>query len=159
MKVEVGIKLALALVLGLSVACSSKEPVEIVIDEYYPSTRQLPPEPVYSRLAWSNLPEPVPSAYSKKSPYLRPVMAFDLPRSNLEEALEALSQTIGYELSYPKKLRRKPVSLQVEGTVDEVAREIARQTNLDVHLNHGARRVEVSQKRSPVQPRLPAKAH
>lgn len=124
--------------------------------EYYRATyRQLPPPPVYSRVTWSHLPQPTPRQAKQNSPLLRQVIRFELPNSTLGEAIEALSQTIGYQAEYPSDLAARAVSLNVEGSPDEVLEMVAQQAKVNAQLDRVARVVRVTAEQSEVQPVLP----
>lgn len=147
----------LVLLLTPLVGCTSNkalyEDLEPRIEYYDVSYRQAPHEPVYSRLAWSHLPKPVVAQEAEKAPLLLPVILFDLPNSNLREALEALSQTIGYRLEYPRALAGRSVSIVREATVDVILTEIGRQARVETELDHNARTIRVVDGRT--QPLLP----
>jgi len=139
------------------------EPIEPVQrkTEYYKVVRQqLPPEPVYSRLTWSQLPAPAVACHSceakEKAPLLQPVIQFNLAKSNLAEALEAVSQTIGYRLEFPAKWSKRPISINFTGTVEQALAEIAQQAGVRASLDHELRLVKVVDKK--VTPYLPPAA-
>lgn len=134
-------------------ACSSRPDV-VVRTEYYPSAfRQNAPEPVYSRLMWSHLPQPIQAKADNDAPYLMPKISFELPNSNLEETLQALAQTIGYRWSYPAELGTRRVSVKRVGTVDEILSEIGRQAGVETELDHEQRLVRAYDR--SMAPRLP----
>ncbi len=140
------------LVLQFAACSSSSEPV--VRTEYYPTAfRQNAPEPVYSRLTWSHLPQPVQKKAANDAPYLMPKLAFELPNSNLEETLQALAQTIGYRWSYPSELGDRRVSVKRVGTVEEILSEIGRQAGVETELDHEQRLVRAFDR--SMAPRLP----
>lgn len=124
-----------------------------VTEKYRPAMRQLPPEPVYSRLMWSHSPQPIPAATAKKAPYLQPVIQFEFPNSNLEEAIQALAQTMGYRWSLPKELSSRGVSINQSGTVDEILGELGRQARVNAHVDHEQRVVFVVDETT--NPKLP----
>src|SRR5262245_36490409 len=132
---RVGVSIILVGALGLF-GCSSKKPVEPVIEYYQPAFRQLPPEPVYSRLTWGHLPQPIKPKVRESAPLLMPVMAFELPRTTLGEAIEALAQSIGYYWSYPADVSRRPIAIKMTGSVDQILREIGKQADVYAILDH-----------------------
>ncbi len=136
-------------------ACSSNSDSrpEPKYEYYHPVSRKFAPEPVYSRVTWSHLPEPLPSRSIEKAPYFQPVINFLLPNSNLAEAVEALSQTIGYRWMSPKGLYGRKVSIEMEGTIEEVLGEIAKQASVDAKLDHSKRLVRIIDRQ--VLPKLP----
>lgn len=138
-------KKVLAIILLLSgVACSSSAKKEKFIVEQYPvAYRQLPPEPVYSRFAWAHLPGPAPIKVKDNAPLLMPEVSFELHRSNLEEAIQSLAQTIGYTWSYPADVAKKTVSMNMVAPVDEILQEIEKQTGVKTILDHDNRILRV----------------
>jgi hypothetical protein len=123
------------------VGCSRKP--EPIVQYYYPATKQLPMEPVYSRLTWSHLPQPYPAPYRENSPKIQPVIKFELLNSKLEEAIQALSRTIGYRWDYPADVARRRVSIRMTGTAEEIATAIGREAGVHVEFDSAQRRIRV----------------
>ncbi len=127
----------------LCVSCSPQKPEFEFIEpreEYYQAaTRQAPIEPVYSRVTWSHLPRPVGEQRVEKGQLYQPVIEFSMKNATLLEALEALSQTIGYELRYPTQYGSRAVSMEITGTVEEVLKEVSRQAKVSARLDHKRR--------------------
>ncbi len=143
-----GIRLLPLLALTLASCSSTEQPVVV---EYYPvSYRQLPPEPVYSRITLSHLPQPVGTKRAVSAPMLSPVLMVDLPHSDLREAVEALAQALGYRTEYPRGLLSRPVSIKMEGRIDQLIREVEKQAQVIIVLNHDERRVIVSPEPSSI---------
>lgn len=136
-------RLILGAALAVVVGCAPTPAVKPKVENYYPAYRQLGPEPVYSRLAWSNLPQPAARSAREKGPYLSPVISFNLGDSTLQEAIEALSQTIGYQWSFPPQAASRPVRVKMKGSVSEILSEISRQANVEAELDHQNRMVTV----------------
>lgn len=111
---------------------------------YFPARRQSPPPPVYSRLMWGHPPAPTPLRSKNDAPYLSPTISFELSRSNLEEAVEALAQTLGYRWFLPSDLASRPVSLKFVGTADQIIAKIAEQAGVIGEIDHEQRTVRVS---------------
>jgi hypothetical protein len=130
-------------ILGLGACSSAKEPKGPFIEYYQPAFRQFPPEPVYSRLTWSHLSQPIKPKVRENAPLLMPTMAFELPRTTLGEAIEALAQSIGYYWSYPPESAGRPVAIKMTGSVDQILREIGRQADVYAVLDHKGRMVRV----------------
>lgn len=145
----------LSLLLVVPAGCSKvyKSGPRTITETYRPAYRQLPPEPVYSRLMWSHAPQPIPAATTQKAPYLQPVIQFEFPNSNLEEAIQALAQTMGYRWSLPKELSSRGVSVNQSGTVDEILGELGRQARVNAHVDHEQRVVFVVD--GSTNPKLP----
>jgi len=123
----------------LAVSCTPTKSFDYVEPrvEYYPvASRQAPIEPVYSRVTWSHLPRPVGNKSAEKGELYQPVIEFSMKNATLLEALEALSQTIGYELRYPTQYGSRAVSMELTGTVEEVLKEVSRQAKVEARLDH-----------------------
>ncbi len=124
-------------------ACSAPPPPTPRI-EYYPvAFRQDAPEPVYSRMMWSHLPQPTPPKSETAAPLIHPVLSFEMPNATLREALEALSQSLGYRAEYSKEIQRRRVSLKLVGTVDEILGAIEKQAHVKTELDHDERKIHV----------------
>ncbi len=143
------VKLALVVFVGSVfgsgiVGCGGNdEPRPVTVAYYQPAYRQTPPEPVYSRITWSHLPQPMRTKVKENAPILMPTISFELPNSSLQEAIEALAQTIGYNWHYPQSAANRKVRIKMVGSVEDVLHEIARQTQVEAVLDHEARMVRV----------------
>ena len=135
-------KLWIIPILALSVTACSVTPKEIEAPKRY-ATRQVAPEPVYSRVMWTHPSKPIAEKANGSAPLMMPVISFELINSNIEEAIEALAQTIGYNWHYPKPLGRTPVSIKMVGSVEEILSEIGRQGGVSTILDHERRLVRV----------------
>lgn len=134
-------------------SCSSGTAGGPTIEHYKTAFRQTAPEPVYSRLTWSHLPEPMPTEGALNAPYLSPTVSFELPNSTLEEAVVALAQTIGYEPVYPVELASRKVSIDKVATIDEILADIEEQAGVFAEVNHQRRFLRFSD--GSTQPKLP----
>src|SRR5690349_15105847 len=90
-----------AILTAAPLGCSKNDSKGPVIEYYQPAFRQFPPEPVYSRVTWSQLPGPIKPRVRQDAPLLVPTIVFDMPKSTVGEAIEALGQAIGYSWTYP----------------------------------------------------------
>ncbi len=134
----------LVLLLLTSSSCSSAKKEEKSVIEYYPvAYRQLAPQPVYSRVTWSNLPGPIPPKVRDNAPLLLPTISFELHRTNLDEAIQALAQTMGYTWSYPAEVAKKKISINMVAPVDEILREIESQAKVNAVLDHESRTLRI----------------
>jgi hypothetical protein len=133
--------------------CSSEKPKGPEIEYYQAAYRQLPPEPVYGRLMWSNLPAPIHPRARETAPLLMPTMAFEFPRSNLGDTIQALAQAIGYTWSCPNDVAKRPIAIKMTAPVDQILREISRQGQVYGVLDHEQRVVRVVSK-SMISPEL-----
>lgn len=136
--------------------CADRSELAPKIDYYLPSTRTAAPEPVYNRVMYSHLPAPNPLKTKENSPFLPVTISFEMPGSNLKEAVEALAQTIGYRWDYPTGLKNRAVSVKMVGRVDEVLQEISRQAGVTSEIDYDQRVVRV--KGAAAVPRLVGKA-
>lgn len=133
-----------ALLLG---ACSggfagSKSKIEY--QHYRPVVRQLPPEPVYSRLTWSHPPKPIPHEPEEVEPVYLPFSAqYEFKSATLEEALNGAAQSIGYEARYTKLIASRPVSIELEGTLEEFLKELCKQTGTVARISTYERWIEL----------------
>lgn len=134
-----------------TLACSANEPV--AVEYYQPAYRTSPPAPVYSRVMWSHLPRPIAPKARDTAPLILPEVQFEFPNSNLGEAIEALAQTMGYRWHYPSSVSNRKIQIRMEGTVEEVLREISAQANVQAQFDHKKRLIIVFD--SNMIPRLP----
>ena len=134
-----------------AVSCSSGP--SVYVEPYHVAYRQAPPEPVYSRLMWSQLPGPIRPKSTAEAPLYLPVVSIELPNATLGEAIEALATTMGYRWDYPSGLARRPVHIKMDGTADEILSEIGRQGGVQTMFDHEARMVRVMG--DGVRPSLP----
>ena len=125
------------------VSCSSTKPQNVRVEYYRPAYRQIAPEPVYSRLTWSHLSSPDRPKLEGNAPLLLPIVSFELGSTTLDEAVEALAQTMGYRWSYPKDLAKRSVRLKMEGTVEEILNEIGRQAKVNAGFDHANRTIRI----------------
>ncbi|MCB0322081.1 MAG: hypothetical protein KDD69_00875 [Bdellovibrionales bacterium] len=152
MKTRLATRIAiLLLMVGVGTACSDTQPV--AVEYYQPAYRTTPPEPVYNRLMWSHLPKPIAPKTAEVAPALLPEVEFDMPDAKLGEAIEALAQTMGYRWHYPNKVAGRQIKIRMEGTVEDVLKEIGRQGNVYAQFDHEHRLIVVMD--SDMVPRLP----
>ena len=147
--------ISLLIICLILVSCSSKDEggPETIVEYYQPAFRTEPTPPIYSRLMWSHQSEPIGQRTAVESSYILPVISFELHQTSLEEAIEALAQTMGYRWHYPKDIAKRSIKINMEGTVEEVLREIGKQANVSAEFDHKNKMVLV---RSPnTFPRLP----
>ena len=143
--------------LGISAllqACSSAPVYKIV--HYQPAYRQEAPQPVYSRLMWSHLPESIKPRSRADAPLMMPEVFVELKDVTADEAVEALAQTMGYRWENSGSASGTRISIHREGTVDEILGEIKAKTNLALELDHENRVIRLADKR--LLPALPGEA-
>ncbi|HMO19054.1 MAG TPA: hypothetical protein PKA63_13185 [Oligoflexia bacterium] len=136
--------LSLLLLILLFSGCSSTPTYRVVY--YQPAYRQAPPEPVYSRLMWSHLPAPVRPKSRDDAPLLHPDIFVELKDVSLDEAVEAIAQTMGYRWEYPGIASKGKISIHMEGSVEEVLAEIRKQSNVPLRLDHDRRMIKLADK-------------
>lgn len=139
-------------------------------EPYRVAFRQSPPPPVYNRVIYSNLPRPITTdsgsptstgsdvglgekVEQNKAKLYQPVMRFKFSPGTFGEAVEAISQTIGYKLEYPAEYAKRRVALDLTGTIDQALAELERQARVTISLEHDAKAIRVSD--GIVRPKLP----
>ena len=102
------------------------------------ATRQLPPEPVYNRLRWVRPPQVTPSRKidAKRSPLILPVVHYSVKQTPACEALLVLAATSRYRSYCASAVEPKRVSLDMLGTIDEIAQEISHNAGIKVVVDH-----------------------
>lgn len=109
------------------------------------ATRQLPPDPVYSRLKWVHLPEMYPSMMYKASedrPRYFPVFHFQINNRELCDAAVQLAGTARYSSYCSSLLKGERITLQALGTIDELAKKIENSSSkVRVVVDHENREV------------------
>ena len=126
----------------LCVACSSGDK-KLEVEKYRPATHQLPLEPRYSKVTWSHLPKPIVPESNVKGPYMRKVMSYEVPNSDVKESLTILSNSVGYEAVIPKELEKRKVSLIMEGTTLEILNAICTQAGISAEIDDAKRVIKV----------------
>lgn len=107
------------------------------------AVRQLPPEPVYNRLRYVHLPEPLPErdkTASKRSVVL-PIFEFQVENITLDEAALILASAMRYDSYAAPSIAERKVELTSLGTVDELAQQIAKHTGSYVFVDHNNRQI------------------
>ncbi|NMC63324.1 MAG: hypothetical protein GYA55_09175 [SAR324 cluster bacterium] len=149
--------ITIVLISALSTACSDLKPYEPQSerkDFFYP-VRQLPPEPVYSRLKYVYLPDVIPEAPTGESANrIDPKIHLTVTNSTLERTAQALAETVHYKGFIAQEIAQQPYSCDLSGTVDEVAENISSDSNIDVVVDHSQREIRFLP-RTSVPPRLP----
>ena len=132
-----------AMLLALT-ACSSTVSDPVKVTYYQPVYRTSPPDSVYSRVMWSNLPHPIQPRAKANAPLILPTVTFDMPNATFDQAIEALAQSLGYRWDYPNYLAKKKIRIRItDGSVEQVLAEINRQANTNAMLDHERRIVRV----------------
>lgn len=131
--------------------CSPKQIIGSDINEnksesYQVASRQLPPEPVYNRLTWVNLPVVYPAAKvspRNDRPQIFPVFHFSINNKPLCDAAHMLAGTARYSSYCSTLLKNQTVSLSALGTIDEIADKLEEHTQARVVVDHTNREVRL----------------
>ena len=141
------VSLATASVAVALCACSSTELPNKERDPFFRTvTRQLAPEPSYNRLRWGHLPSPIPVSAEQdpSAPLILPVVHFEITKGTLREAAAMLAATTKYGSYTSSSVEGRRISLNMLGTVDEIASEISRKTGISAVIDHNNRQVRLS---------------
>ncbi|MDR2338337.1 MAG: hypothetical protein LBE20_06835 [Deltaproteobacteria bacterium] len=122
------------------VSCSSRK---VLVETYQPVIKKLPQDHRYSKVTWSHLPKPIVPETETKGPYLKKVMTFDVPNSNVKESIMILAHSAGYEAIIPKELEGRRVSVVMDGTTIEILETICRQANISSEVDDKQRIIKV----------------
>jgi hypothetical protein len=151
--VKVLITIAFA-VMTLS-GCSSSKPVppKKEVSKAFPvANRQLAPEPVYSRTRWVQLPEVLPasganalkpakSRQALEKPMMFQVINFELDDGTLKEAAQMLAASSRYQAFCDPSFAEKKISINMLGTIHEIANKISEASGVDILIDHTNREV------------------
>ena len=107
------------------------------------STTQTAPQPVYSRLRWVHLPEPLPSRQMPESgaPQIYPVFHMQLKNTRLEDVARLLASTARYSSYCASTVADKKVTVNRLGTIDELAQYIQQDAGVRVVVDHENKQV------------------
>ncbi|MCB0320342.1 MAG: hypothetical protein KDD60_05395 [Bdellovibrionales bacterium] len=125
--------------------CSShefEEPAQVRV--YSIADRQLPRDPVYSRLRWVHLPEMHPARHvevNPERPLLLPVNHFSIQDKPLCDAAALLAGSARYSAYCSSLLKDEKISLEALGTIDEIATLIEKNSQARVIVDHSNREV------------------
>jgi hypothetical protein len=133
-------------------ACGGAPIYKVV--QYQPAYRQEAPQPVYSRLMWSHLPEPVKPRTRPDAPLMLPDVFVELKDVTVDEAVEALAQTMGYRWENSVGASGPRISVHMEGNVEEILGEIKAKSNMPLELSHEDKVIRLADKR--LIPSLPS---
>lgn len=113
---------------------------------YLISYRQTAPQPTYNRLHWVHSPDLLPSKeLPEASPErVMPVFHLELKNTPVDEAALVIAGTSRYSAKCSSSDCRKKVSLNVLGTTDELAEELARKSGMRVIVDHEQGEVRVA---------------
>lgn len=102
------------------------------------AVRQLPPEPVYNRLRYVHLPEPLPARdkLANENSLMLPVFEFQVENVTLDEAALILASAVRYDSYAAPSIAEREVTLTSLGTVEELAQQLAKDTDSYVFVDH-----------------------
>lgn len=120
------------------------------------ASRQLAPEPTYSRLRWVRPPEVIPSERKAEAevPAIVPVMQLEIKDASLEEVARLLASTAQYSSYCSSLVAKQKVTLNRLGTIDELGKEIEKIAQIRVIIDHGSRQIRFLADHTPTAPRL-----
>ena len=113
--------------------------------DYRVTYRRFAPDSVYNRLKWVQLPAPVPSEKTAQGdlPYIFPIIEFSVKNESLEEAIGVLAASAGYQAYTESSIAGKKLSLEMLGTMDEVALRIAERADVKIVVDHDGKVIRV----------------
>ena len=109
------------------------------------AVRQAPLPPVYNRIRTVHLAEPLPSRdnHPVTNRIITPVFQFEAEDSTFEEVALILANTAKYSSYCDPNIANKKVSIITLGTIDEIANEIEKETNVIVKIDHQNKEVKI----------------
>ena len=124
---------------------------------FRPAIRQLPPDPVYNRLTKVYLPEVLPTKaeITTERPLVLPIIHLSLKEDSLDQAAKLLAQSARYNAYCSSSIASKKISLEVLGTIDELADEIAKTAAVKTVVDHINREVRFLALADPISPTFP----
>jgi hypothetical protein len=104
------------------------------------ATRQLPLPPTYNPVRWVRPPEVLPSRANpnqpKPVPKVAQIMHFTVKDTTLKETSEILANAMGYRSYCSSLIADRTITLDMLGTLQEVATEIEKNFRIRVVLDH-----------------------
>jgi len=118
--------------------------------------RQLPPEPVYSRLRIVRPPEVIPNAprVDTQAPAVVPVLHLEVKDMKLDEVARVLASAAQYSSYCSSLVAQQTLSLNRLGTLDELGAEVEKAAQIRVIIDHAGRQVKFLAEHAPTAPRL-----
>ena len=125
--------------------CSAKGPVKDEVRLNKIHDKQLPSEKVYGRLKWvyapSTLPDE-PGLAAEEAPKINKIVHFTLKKGKLSEAATALASISNYSSYCSSEIADRPISLDMLGTIDEIAEAISQNAGISVVVDHSTKAVQ-----------------
>lgn len=134
---------AAALVIASLFGCSRHTVEDTERKVFGVTVRRYDPQPVYKRTRLVHLPAPIPVArnYRNSAPLILPVIHFELTDASLEEAARILGETSRYSSYCASSVADKHITLTALGTVDELAKKIAKVAEIETVVDHHNREI------------------
>lgn len=114
-------------------------------NEIHPiANKQLPPEPIYNPVRWVRPPEVTPARkadYKPSNKIISLVYSFTVKDSTIEKTSLALANALGYRSYCSSLIAEQPFSLELLGTIDEIANTISKKAGIKVVLDHDNKEV------------------
>ena len=133
----------------LLTGCSAFSPSPDLPDEkdkvevYTVSNTKVAPEPVYNRLRWVHLPQPLPEqrgAIPTESMIL-PIVHLALKDASLQEAADLLTSTTSYRSYCESSIAKQKITIEALGTVDELVKLISKKSGITAEIDHETRSI------------------
>ncbi|MBN8547978.1 MAG: hypothetical protein J0M12_01545 [Deltaproteobacteria bacterium] len=117
---------------------------------FAPIYHQVPPQPVYNRLRYVNLPSTMPPAeITTNAKEILPVFHLDLKNATMEEAARALAATARFDSYCSSLIAERRISINRLGTIDELADEIETSADITVQVDRENHTVRFLSKLAP----------
>jgi hypothetical protein len=138
----------LSLIIAATVGCGGPKDYEPYSTSnrtiFMPSVRTVGPDPVYSRTRWVRPPDVLPQRDRagtvdrdlRDTPSLRTVFELSVKDVTLEETARILAATARYSSYTAPSIASAKISLKKLGTIDELARIIGQEAQVQVVVDH-----------------------
>lgn len=107
------------------------------------SFRQLPPEPVYARQRFVQLPEPLPAMGpvpgGRTAPIVTPILHLTLNDARLDDALNSLAKVGNFSAFSSPSVEGRRVTVNRIGTMEELVSELTTQTGASITIDNRRR--------------------
>lgn len=136
-------------------SCSSSAPAKKTKPDrvFGVALSQLPPEPVYSRLAWVMPPSPIlktdDQANDNSAPNILPVMTLKLKNTALEEVARIIASSLNYSSFCSSSIATQKLSITALGNFEDLAKQVGQMANANVVIDHQNRALRFLAKEAP----------
>lgn len=121
--------------------CSSTDVSDVQAPQVYQvATRRWAPEPVYNRLRWARPPQVHPERAHPQvdSPLIMPVVHFSVKDETLKDVVLILGANSRYKTYCSPLIAGEKLTMDMLGTMEEIAVAIEDSKNIQVILDHEA---------------------